>query len=67
MPYSITYILDRFIESHGLLNGIFKLKGVQLVKLFILPYIIIADLAYAFTMKYILMLNNLKKNYIIHF
>lgn len=52
MPYSITYILDRFIESHNsIFNGVLKFKGMQLVKLFTLPYIVVADLAYAFVVK----------------
>lgn len=52
MPYSITYILDRHIESHNIIfNGILNFKGIQLVKLFTLPYIVVADLAYAFVVK----------------
>lgn len=51
MPYSITYTLDRYIELHGIFNGILKSKGIQLVKLFTLPYIAIVDLAYAFVVK----------------
>jgi len=52
MPYSITYTLDRYIDSHNsIFSGILKSKGVQLVKLFTLPYIVVADLAYAFVIK----------------
>lgn len=56
MPYSITYTLDRFIESHGALSGILKSKAWKLIKLFTVPYIVIADLAYVFIMKYIFIL-----------
>lgn len=52
MPYSITYTLDRYIESHNnIFDGILKSKGIQLVKLFVLPYFVTADLAYAFVTK----------------
>lgn len=51
MPYSITYTLDRYIELHSIFNGILKSKGIQLVKIFTLPYILVADLVYAFVIK----------------
>lgn len=52
MPHSITYILDNYIESHSrIFNGILRSKGMQLVKLFSLPYIVAADVAYAFVMR----------------
>lgn len=52
MPYSITYILDCYIESHnGIFNGILKSKGMQLIKLFNFPYLVVADLAYLFVIK----------------
>lgn len=61
MPYSITYTLDRYIESHDIFSGIFKSKGMQLTKLFSLPYILVADLAYAFIIKYIIRFNHFQK------
>ncbi|XP_025409305.1 patatin-like phospholipase domain-containing protein 2 isoform X6 [Sipha flava] len=51
IPYSITYVLDKYIESHsGIFNGILKSKGMQLVKLFKLSCMVVSDIAYAFVM-----------------
>ncbi|XP_025409304.1 patatin-like phospholipase domain-containing protein 3 isoform X5 [Sipha flava] len=54
IPYSITYVLDKYIESHsGIFNGILKSKGMQLVKLFKLSCMVVSDIAYAFVMRVI--------------
>lgn len=52
MPHSIAYTLDRYIKSHaGIFNRFLKSKGMVLVKIFTLPYIAVADSAYAFVIK----------------
>ncbi|XP_050548798.1 1-acylglycerol-3-phosphate O-acyltransferase Pnpla3-like isoform X2 [Daktulosphaira vitifoliae] len=61
MPYSITYVLDRYIESHNnIFSWIFKMKGMRIISLLSLPYFIAADVAYAFVQKVISSSQNLQ-------